>query len=116
MPTSETLLRTVGDIGDNVRNVRDLWDLRQRLIPFVGAGLSMQHQYPSWGQLVQSLLKAPNGRNDDLQDSFENSQLLTEVKALLRFSRYEEAASAVFDSLAPKDVRERIDEQLNETK
>jgi hypothetical protein len=43
-------------LGDNPTNVKDLSELEKnlrQLVPFVGAGLSADFDYPMWGQFLQ---------------------------------------------------------------
>ena len=77
----EDALRILGDIGTNKQNLKLLADCRERLIPFVGAGLSIPLGYPSW--------------NDLLQNFAASVGLGVEVKALLAELKFEEAAELI---------------------
>ncbi|MEM7037554.1 MAG: hypothetical protein AAF570_11290, partial [Bacteroidota bacterium] len=68
-------------------NKNALYDLKEqvhssrRVIPFVGAGLSIPYGYPRWGNLLRKLA--------------ENRNFQTKVEALLEANLYEYAAEIV---------------------
>ena len=74
----EQALSILGDIGDNTRNLQLLDPYIERLVPFVGAGLSADFGYPGWKKLLQSMAGRP-----DLGEKVHN---------LLARNQYEEAA------------------------
>ena len=71
-------LTILGNIGPNRQNLKILDDCRGRLVPFVGAGLSIPFGYPSWDRL--------------LEDLATNVGLQNEVKLHLENAAFEEAA------------------------
>lgn len=95
-------LQILGDLGDNKRNLQALEQHRTRLVPFVGAGLSIPLGYPSWANLLKSL--AP----DDTTKA--------EVGILLKHYQYEEAAEVIAENLPPKLFRAKLKEAFDEAK
>src|SRR5690349_2381959 len=74
-------LKVLGATGTNEQNLNILSSGLDRLVPFVGAGLSMQLGYPSWNSL--------------LEDMAERVGLGTEVRAHVAKLEFEEAAELV---------------------
>jgi HAD superfamily phosphoserine phosphatase-like hydrolase len=74
-------LRVLGNLGPNEQNLTILDSCRDRLIPFVGAGLSMHFGYPSWNTL--------------LDDMAEQVGLGLEVRTHITKLEFEEAAELV---------------------
>jgi Sulfatase-modifying factor enzyme 1/SIR2-like domain len=95
-------LRILGPIGNNERHLRDLKDELTNLVPFVGAGLSIPLNYPSWSELLISI--APDDK------------IREEVRILLKHFNYEEAAQEVFDGLTPTNFRAKLVDAFNESK
>ncbi len=93
-------LAILGDLGQNRRYLPELEPLRQQIVPFVGAGLSIPFGYPAWGDLLLQL--AP----DD--------EIRKEVEADLQYFRYEEAADRIQDELSPKAFRIKLQELLKD--
>ena len=97
-------------VEEALRAIRGAWppnsgyldDLKERLtraqpiplLPFVGAGLSMDMGFPSWEGFLEDLA-AECGKSD-------------EIAALLREGKYEEAAEAVEQGLSPEIFNRRI--------
>src|SRR5579872_3509080 len=55
MTTLQDGLNLLGHIGNNAVNLELLLQHLDRLVPFVGAGLSSDFGYPSWNKLLQGL-------------------------------------------------------------
>jgi hypothetical protein len=55
MTLLEEGLNILGRIGNNTQNLRLLVDCLDNLVPFVGAGLSSDFDYPSWNKLIEDL-------------------------------------------------------------
>jgi hypothetical protein len=55
MTTNEDGLTILGRIGNNAQNVDLLLKYLDRLVPFVGAGLSSEFGYPRWNELLEDL-------------------------------------------------------------
>jgi HAD superfamily phosphoserine phosphatase-like hydrolase len=71
-------------IGTNRQNLRLLLQYQSKLVPFIGAGLSAEFDYPPWNRLVQTLA-----------DQTGNSGLKARVERLLVGNQFEEAAELV---------------------
>jgi HAD superfamily phosphoserine phosphatase-like hydrolase len=80
----EEALAILGNIGPNRQNLKILDDCRGRLVPFVGAGLSIPYGYPSWNQLLENLAS-----HVGLQD---------EVRLHLDKAEFEEAAELIAET------------------
>lgn len=70
-----------------------------RVLPFVGAGMSIASGYRPWGAFLLSLLA-------------DAPQIRAEVEALLARGEYEEAAQTAHDTLGPGVFAEEIANQL----
>src|ERR1700731_1460947 len=77
----EQALTILGDIGDNKLMLELLDPYIERLVPFVGAGLSANFGYPGWKKLLQGMAGRLNLRQ--------------QVDDLLDQNHYEEAAELV---------------------
>jgi NB-ARC domain/TIR domain/SIR2-like domain len=75
---TEKALEILGDIGTNSSNLALLEECLRRLVPFVGAGLSVDFGYPTWGQF--------------LQETAVKFGVGTRIASLLANYKYEEAA------------------------
>ena len=95
-------LEILGNIGDNKSNLQALEQHRTRLVPFVGAGLSMPYGYPNWSELLRSL--SPDDKTR------------AEVDVLLKHYQYEEAADVIADVIPPKTFREKLKGAFSEVK
>jgi hypothetical protein len=51
----EDALTILGHVGTNEQNLKLLFSYRDKLVPFVGAGLSTNFGYPGWNKLIQGL-------------------------------------------------------------
>ena len=78
---TEKALEILGDIGTNASNLVLLEECVQRLVPFVGAGLSVDFGYPLWGQFLQT--------------TANEFGIGTVVADLLSKDQYEEVAEAL---------------------
>jgi len=74
-------LETLGDIGTNSSNLALLEECKQQLVPFIGAGLSVDFGYPMWGQF--------------LQETANDFGLGAQVVDLLARNKYEEVAEVL---------------------
>lgn len=92
---------------------RDLNDPTKRIIPFVGAGLSIygppDDRLPDWYSLIKKLSER-DGVSDEIQ---------SEVKKLLEMGKYEYAANEIKDELgdagfqqALEDILDTIDKEI----
>ena len=77
----EDSLKILGDLGANRQNLSLLSSCHDKLIPFVGAGLSADFGYPSWNTLLNEMAEQVN--------------LGEEVRTHIAKSEYEEAAQLV---------------------
>lgn len=77
-------LRIIGRIGTNEQNLKLLFSYRDKLVPFVGAGLSTNFGYPGWNSLIQALAAHAGQR-----------RLILKINELLNANKFEEAAEAV---------------------
>jgi HAD superfamily phosphoserine phosphatase-like hydrolase len=75
----------LGDIASNRQNLEMLAENCHQVVPFVGAGLSLEFGYPSWGALLEELA--------------HQAGLTGQVKERLAISAFEEAAEAVAKAL-----------------
>ncbi|MGH9433377.1 MAG: SUMF1/EgtB/PvdO family nonheme iron enzyme, partial [Terriglobia bacterium] len=91
--------KILGETGANAQNLELLLKYLDRLVPFVGAGLSFDFGYPSWSKL--------------LQDLADQAGVRPKVDALLANNQFEEAAQvlAAFTNLLDDAVRQTFDEQ-----
>lgn len=48
-------IQVLGNIGPNVQNLSMLDSCRDKLVPFVGAGISIHYGYPSWNGLLETI-------------------------------------------------------------
>jgi formylglycine-generating enzyme required for sulfatase activity len=78
-------LKILGDIGNNAQNLRLLLKHLDRLVPFVGAGLSFDFDYPNWNKLLENLA--------------DQAGLRARVDSLLASYQLEEAAEIVATAL-----------------
>jgi tetratricopeptide (TPR) repeat protein len=107
VPTDEAL-RTIRDAWPS--NADFLDDLKERLtglqpiplVPFVGAGLSMQMGFPSWRGFLAELA-AECGKSE-------------EVAALLAEGKYEKVAETVEEGLGPEIFHQRVRHTFGERK
>jgi hypothetical protein len=81
MPFPEEALLLVAPHTDSESHLRELYKVRHRVVPFIGAGLSIPHGYPTWHDLL--LDACP-------------SDALTVVQGHLKDKRYEEAAEEIW--------------------
>jgi predicted ATPase/predicted negative regulator of RcsB-dependent stress response len=86
MTFTDRALSILGRIGANEHNIALLEPHINKLVPFVGAGLSADFGYPQWKPLLQSMA-----------DPFPD--LKAPTAELLALNRYEEAAELVFGHL-----------------
>ena len=77
-------LTILGNIGTNEQNLRLLFSYRDKLVPFIGAGLSTTFGYPGWNKLIQGLAVHT-----------DQPRLIRKVNDLLANNKFEEAAEAV---------------------
>jgi HAD superfamily phosphoserine phosphatase-like hydrolase len=84
----EDALKILGNIGTNEQNLRLLFSCRDKLVPFVGAGLSTDFGYPGWNKLIQGLAAQTS-----------QSRLIRKVNDLLDNNKFEEAAEEVSRNL-----------------
>ena len=77
----ENALGVLGNSGPNAQNLGIVNSCLDRLIPFVGAGLSIHFGYPSWNTL--------------LEDMADQVGLGAEVRAHVAKLEFEEAAELV---------------------
>jgi len=89
-------LQILSDIPPNRDSLFQLFGCRELLVPFVGAGLSVDHGFPEWKPLLRAAA--------DYMASRTGHDRRSEIDALLDRDQYEEAAeqlealdSAVFD-------------------
>lgn len=80
----EDALTILGHVGTNEQNLKLLFSYRDKLVPFVGAGLSTNFGYPGWNKLIQGLAAQT-----------AQSRLIRKVNDLLDDNRFEEAAESV---------------------
>ncbi|MFN7919410.1 MAG: SIR2 family protein [Bryobacteraceae bacterium] len=92
-------LAVLGDYGDNRRHLKDLEEHRGRLVPFVGAGLSVDFGYPNWAKLLEKL--APK-------------KVKSKVALLLEHYKYDEAAEVVAENTTPKTLCDKLVKELHE--
>ena len=92
----ESALSILGNSGSNEHNLRDLEACADKLVPFVGAGLSAAFDYPGWKGFLQGLAKG--------------SPILAEVDRLLSKDQYEEAAETLENYL-----KEKFNEAIRDT-
>jgi len=92
----ESALSILGNSGSNEHNLRDLEACSDKLVPFVGAGLSAAFDYPGWKAFLQGLAKG--------------SPILAEVDRLLSKDQYEEAAQTLENHL-----KEKFNETIRDT-
>ncbi len=78
-------LKILGKAATNEQNLHMLFACRDKLIPFIGAGLSIDFGYPSWNKLLEGLAG--------------QAGLTDEVKKLLARHRFEEAAESISTTL-----------------
>lgn len=90
------------------KNNKDLWDeinelyVKDTLIPFVGAGMSIP-AYPTWANALKNIL---DGKEDD------NKKL----EELLEKMQYEEAAQYVYDKIGKNNFYVRINNEFSRKK
>lgn len=90
------------------KNNKDLWDeinelyVKDMLIPFVGAGMSIP-AYPTWSNALKNIL---DGKEDD------NKKL----DELLEKMQYEEAAQYVYDKIGKNNFYVRINNEFSRKK
>jgi hypothetical protein len=85
MSISDDALAILGRIGNNAQNLDLLLKHLHGLVPFVGAGLSSDFDYPSWNKLLEDLADQAGLRN--------------EVERMLANNQFEEAAEKVATTL-----------------
>ncbi len=95
----EEALAILGNKGPNRQNLKILDDCRGRLVPFVGAGLSMPFGYPSWNRLLENLA-ADVGLQDEVKLHLDNAEFeeaaeLIAEKASLNY--LDDSLRSVFD-------------------
>jgi hypothetical protein len=81
MATLHDGLKILGETGANAQNLELLLKYLDRLVPFVGAGLSFDFGYPSWSKL--------------LQDLADQAGLRSQVDAFVANNQFEEAAETL---------------------
>lgn len=87
MPFPEDALDLLAPNTNSEPHLRALYDVRQRVVPFIGAGLSIPHGYPSWNNLL--LDACP-------------SDARSVVETHLKGNHYEEAAEEIWFHSAKK--------------
>src|SRR5690349_10690838 len=70
----------LGEAADNEQNLEMLFDRAPKVVPFVGAGLSVDYGYPQWGDLLRNVA---------------TSDLLPEVEGFLDRGLFGEAAERI---------------------
>ena len=78
-------LRILGDIATNAQNLLLLEKQIDKLVPFVGAGLSADFGYPTWNRL--------------LQDLAGQTALASDINRLIARSDFEQAAEIIVQEL-----------------
>src|SRR6516165_1589578 len=86
MATLDVGLKILGELETNALSLEILLDHLDRLVPFVGAGLSFDFGYPSWTEL--------------LEDLADQAGLRDRVDSLLANYQFEEAAEELSTSLS----------------
>src|SRR5688572_21344809 len=89
-------LSILGATGTNDQNLRELESSLDKLVPFVGAGLSAAFKYPDWKTF--------------LLESAGTGPLVSTVENLVARDLYEEAAEAV-----ERQLRERFNQKIEST-
>jgi len=101
MRFSAKALGILEEIGSNATNVRLLGEYLDQVVPFVGAGLSADFDYPQWGRF--------------LRDAAESFGLRSQVEPLVTGQQFEEAAEALAEG-RPNAVEDFLREAFEEKK
>src|SRR5205085_11499507 len=92
-------LKVLGDVGPNRQNLGIINSCHNKLIPFVGAGLSMHFGYPSWNTLLEEMADrvglGTEVRNHAANLEFEEAAELIVTKA--SFNYLDDTLKRVFD-------------------
>ncbi len=92
---------------ENERNFKELFDRYERIIPFIGAGLS-KPIYPLWGEALLQVAQYA-----DSAYVMENDTCVKEVQKYLDNNEYEEAASYLSDFMGEGNFSWELNEKFS---
>jgi hypothetical protein len=107
MNFAQNALGILGDLGPNAQNLGILASCRDKIVPFVGAGLSIPFEYPSWNALLLDMAERVGIGNEVRSHAakleFEEAAQLVVTTASLNY--LDDTLKRVFDhSKLPKPL------------
>jgi len=92
-------IQALGGMGPNIQNLSMLDSCRDKLVPFVGAGLSIHYGYPSWNSLLE-MIAVPVGLGDAVRGHISRLQFEEAAELLVKdasFTYLDDSLRRTFD-------------------